>query len=180
MSRPSCPYSVLGMDPGLNCTGYSIIEMMSGGYRLIACGTFRTPGKAAISDRLNGICTQLQEVLNGFRPDHAAVEETFVAQNAKTALLLGHIRGALLLTIAQFGIPTFEYSPKEIKKAVVGYGSASKCQVRAMLTNILRMDIEKYPLDATDALAVAICHCHTNGSRWAACGRNPDAMRNLK
>ena len=171
MIRPS-PYSVLGLDPGLNCTGYSLIQTMSDGYQLIDCGTFRTPGKATIADRLKGICSQLQDILNGFRPDQAAVEETFVAQNARSALLLGHIRGALLLTIAQCDIPTFEYSPREIKKAVVGYGAASKYQVRSMLQNILRINLEKYPLDATDALVVAICHCHTNGNQWGKVARH--------
>ena len=159
-------YSVLGLDPGLNCTGYSLIQTRPDGYQLIDCGTFRSSSKTPLSDRLRAICTQLQEVLKGFQtPDHAAVEETFVSQNARSALLLGHIRGALLLTISLCGIPVFEYSPREVKMAVVGYGAASKLQVRSMLQNILHLDLGKYPLDITDAMAVAICHIHTNGSR---------------
>jgi crossover junction endodeoxyribonuclease RuvC len=158
-------YSVLGLDPGLNCTGYSLIQIGPEGYQLIDCGTFRTCSKDTLSYRLKNICSKLQDILNGFRPDYAAIEETFVAQNARSALLLGHIRGALLLTISLCEIPTFEYSPRAVKMAVVGYGAASKSQVRSMLCNIFHLNLEKYSLDATDAIAVAICHIHTNGNR---------------
>ncbi len=164
MAGPSS-YSVLGLDPGLNCTGYSLIQIEPKGYQLIDCGTFRTSSKNPLPDRLKTICSQLQKVLKGFKPDYAAIEETFMSQNAKSALLLGHVRGALLLTIGLCDIPTFEYSPREVKLAVVGYGAASKSQVRSMLHHILHLDLEKYPLDATDAMAVAICHIHTNGNR---------------
>jgi crossover junction endodeoxyribonuclease RuvC len=155
-------YSVLGLDPGLNCTGYSLIQIEPKGYQLIDCGTFRTSSKSSLPERLKSICSELQKILKGFQPDHAAIEETFMSQNARSALLLGHIRGALLLTVCLCGIPTFEYSPREVKMAVVGYGAASKSQVRSMLQHILRLDLGKYPLDATDAMAVAICHIHTN------------------
>jgi len=164
MTRPTS-YSVLGLDPGLNCTGYSFIKIKPEGYQLIDCGTFRTSSKDSLSCRLKNICTKLQDILKGFRPDYAAIEETFVAQNARSALLLGHIRGALLLTISLCEIPAFEYSPREVKKAVVGYGAASKYQVRSMLCNIFHFNLEKYSLDATDAIAVAICHIHTNGNK---------------
>ena len=159
-------YSVIGVDPGLNCTGYSVVRIKSGGYQLIDCGTFRTSNKTPLPDRLKSICNQLQDILNGLHPDYAAIEETFMAQNARSALLLGHIRGAILLTISHCNIPTFEYSPREVKMAVVGYGAASKLQVRSMLRHIFRNDLEKYPLDITDAMAVAICHIHTVGNRF--------------
>ncbi|MGA1863522.1 MAG: crossover junction endodeoxyribonuclease RuvC [bacterium] len=164
MAGPSS-YSVLGLDPGLNCTGYSLIQFGSGDYQLIDCGTLRTCSKDNLSFRLKKICSELRDILNGFQPDYAAIEETFVAQNARSALLLGHIRGALLLTISLCGIPAFEYSPREIKMSVVGYGAASKSQVKSMLCNIFRLNLERYSLDATDAIAVAICHIHTNGNR---------------
>ena len=110
MDVPSS-YSVLGLDPGLNCTGYSLIRIEPEGYQLIDCGTFRTSSKDSLSSRLKNICLKLQDILKGFRPDYAAIEETFVAQNARSALLLGHIRGALLLTISLCGITAYEYSP---------------------------------------------------------------------
>jgi crossover junction endodeoxyribonuclease RuvC len=164
MVNPST-YSVIGIDPGLHCTGYSIIQSGPEGYKLMDCGTFRTSSKNSLPCRLRKICNQLDDILKGFQPDHAAVEETFMAQNAKSALLLGHVRGALLLTISHCGIPSYEYSPREVKMAVVGYGAASKFQVRAMLHHIFQINLEKYPLDATDAIAVALCHIHTHGSQ---------------
>ena len=159
----SSTFSVLGLDPGLTCTGYSIIQIESETCYLADCGTFRTSSKTPISERLKCICNKLKEIIKEYRPDHAAVEETFMAKNARSALLLGHIRGALLLTIALYDIPAFEYSPREVKMAVVGYGAADKFQIRSMLQNILKIKAEKYPLDATDAMAVAICHIHTHG-----------------
>lgn len=154
-------YSVLGLDPGLRCTGYSIIEVRQRDYAIIISGTLRSAPKLPLSDRLKGICAELRLILNNYRPNQAAIEETFMAQNPKSALLLGHIRGALMLTISLLDIPIFEYSPREVKMAVVGYGAAEKSQVRSMLYNILHINIEKYPLDATDAIAVAICHIHS-------------------
>ncbi len=159
-------YSVLGLDPGLRCTGYSLIQTGPEGYNIIDCGTLKSSTKDTISDRLKDISKQLQGILNEYLPDQAALEETFMAQNPKSALLLGHIRGALLLTISLLNIPAFEYSPREVKMAIVGYGAADKYQVRSMLQNILHSNLEEYPLDATDALAVAVCHIHTTGQRW--------------
>ncbi|MGA1843434.1 MAG: crossover junction endodeoxyribonuclease RuvC [bacterium] len=158
-------YSVLGLDPGLNCTGYCLLRIRPEGYGLVNCGTFRTSCSSPLSLRLKAICSRLEEVLTGYHPDEAALEETFMAQNARSALLLGHIRGALLLTVSRFDIPVFEYSPREMKKAVVGYGAASKEQVRSMLPHLLRTPIEQYPLDATDAIGVAICHVHAHHNR---------------
>jgi len=158
-------YSVLGLDPGLNCTGYCLLRTGPEGYQLVNCGTFRTPSSFPLPLRLKSICSRLEEVLTGCHPDEAAVEETFMAQNVRSALLLGHIRGALLLTISRFDIPTFEYSPREVKKAVVGYGAASKVQVRSMLPHLLHSALKQYPLDATDAIGIAICHVHTHHNR---------------
>lgn len=160
---------LLGLDPGLVKTGWGIVD--SDGVRLshVACGTVHTDSTDEISVRLVTLYEGLTAIIGEWRPDAAAVEETFVNRNPASALKLGLARGVVLLAPAQAGLPVAEYHNRTIKKSVVGAGRASKEQVGLMVGRLLpgcRPDSE----DAADALAIAICHAHHEGTggRWRA------------
>ena len=160
---------LLGLDPGLVKTGWGIVDTDGAHLSHVACGTIRTRSDAAISERLTALYDRLTAVIGEWRPDTAAVEETFVNRNPASALKLGLARGVVLLAPARAGLPVAEYHNRTIKKAVVGAGRASKEQVGLMVGHLLpgsRPDSE----DAADALAIAICHAHHEGtgSRWRA------------
>lgn len=152
---------VIGIDPGSNITGYGVIESDGRRYELIECAGIRASSKASFSERLLLISNKLQEVIERLTPQACAVEETFYAVNVKSALKLGHVRGVVLLAAARAGVELFEYSPLEIKSALVGYGRAEKEQVQEMVRVLLKMKEPPQPLDASDALAVAICHINS-------------------
>jgi len=155
---------VLGVDPGSEITGYGVVETDGQRHVLIECAGIRAPGKSTFAQRLFAISQRLDEVIQRLKPDSCAVEETFYAVNVKSALKLGHVRGVALLSGARAGLEVFEYSPLEIKLALTGYGRAEKKQVQEMVRIILKLRQRPQPLDASDALAVAICHIHTAGS----------------
>lgn len=152
---------VMGVDPGSETTGYGVIESDGRRYQLIECAGVRTSARTPFAERLLVISQKLEEVIERLAPQACAVEETFYAVNAKTALKLGHVRGVVLLAAARAGIEVFEYSPLEIKAALVGYGRAEKRQVQEMVRLLLKLKQRPEPLDASDALAVAICHANT-------------------
>jgi crossover junction endodeoxyribonuclease RuvC len=152
---------ILGIDCGTQHTGYGLIDSDGRAHRMIAAGSIDTSSKAPFETRLLQIATGLRRLIAAHRPESAAVEEVFYAQNVKTALKLSHARGVVLLTIAEAGIALGEYSPLLIKTSVVGYGRAEKQQVKRMVHSLLGIDpaadgIESE--DACDAIAVAICH----------------------
>jgi len=149
---------VLGIDCGAAHTGYGLIESDGRSHRMIDAGCITTSPKNELGDRLLQIARGLREVIDRRQPAAAAVEEVFYAQNVKTALKLSHVRGVVLLAIAEAGIPLGEYSPLEIKTSVVGYGRAEKQQVKLMVHSLLRLEEPIESEDACDALAVAICH----------------------
>ena len=149
---------VLGIDCGAERTGYGLIESDGRSHRIIDAGCITTSPKNQLGDRLLSIARGLREVIANRQPSSAAVEEVFYAQNVKTALKLSHVRGVVLLAIAEAGLPLGEYSPLEIKTSVVGYGRAEKHQVKLMVHSLLRLNEEIESEDACDALAVAICH----------------------
>jgi crossover junction endodeoxyribonuclease RuvC len=151
----------MGVDPGSETTGYGVIESDGRRYVLIECSGIRTSPKLSFAERLLAISEKLQEVLERLTPQACAVEETFYAVNVKSALKLGHVRGVVLLAAARAGVDVFEYSPLEIKSALVGYGRAEKEQVQEMVRLLLKLKEPPQPLDASDALAVAICHANT-------------------
>jgi|SRR5581483_2593598 len=157
---------ILGIDCGTEHTGYGLIDSDGRLHRMIAAGCIHTRPKDPLHIRLLAIAQGLREVIGSHLPESAAVEEVFYAQNVKTALKLSHARGAVLLTIAEAGIPIGEYSPLEIKTSVVGYGRAEKQQVKRMVHSLLQLDNEIESEDACDAIAVAICHATRAG--WAA------------
>lgn len=152
---------VMGVDPGSLKSGYGIIEEQQGHLILIEYGVIRTTPRVALPQRLLEIGNRLQELIAHYRPQDLAVEDVFVAKNAKSSLKLGQARGAILLAAAQAGLRIAEYTPLEVKQAVVGYGRADKTQVQHMVKVLLHLSKIPRPDDAADALAIAICHHHS-------------------
>ncbi len=154
---------VFGIDPGSVRTGYGCVDTDGTRHRLVTCGAL-TPGpRATLPERLHVIHDGLARLLRDVAPACVAVENLFHAKNVRSALTLGHARGVAILAAIEAGFPVVEYAPAEIKLAVVGYGRAEKGQVQHMVQLLLGLDTAPTPHDASDALAVAICHAHTSG-----------------
>jgi len=151
---------VLGIDPGSQSTGYGIIDSDEARYIVRTFGTIRPSRRLPFHLKLNEIARGVEEIIASHSPDEVAIESPFYAQNMKTALALGQVRGAVLVAVASTGLPLAEYSALEIKKAVTGYGQAEKLQVNTMVKALLNVDGE-VEMDASDALAAAICHLNT-------------------
>ncbi len=152
---------VLGIDPAIRCTGYAVIDVRTAGlFSVIDCGIIRNTASMPHSECLRRLAGGIHELIRSFEPEAASIEEPFMGKNAGTAIILGMARGAILMTLAQAGIPVYPYAPRKAKKAVVGSGSASKEQIAAMMAAEFGVEITKIPLDATDALALALCHGH--------------------
>lgn len=149
---------VLGIDCGSERTGFGVIETDGRTHRLIAADVIVTSPKRPLAERLLAIGTGLRAAIVAHQPDSAAVEGVFHALNTQTVIKLAHVRGVALLTIAEANLPVGEYSPMEVKISVVGYGRAEKEQVQLMVRTILRLPEIIRSQDASDALAVAICH----------------------
>ncbi|HKB14074.1 MAG TPA: crossover junction endodeoxyribonuclease RuvC [Vicinamibacterales bacterium] len=156
---------IFGIDPGSERTGYGCIETDGARHSMILCGAIATVSAAALPDKLLDIHTRLAGLLRRCGPQAVAIESVFHAVNARSALKLGHARGVAMLAAIEAGVPVFEYAPAEVKRAVVGYGRAEKAQVQHMVKLLLGLASAPAPNDAADALAVAICHVHTNGVR---------------
>jgi crossover junction endodeoxyribonuclease RuvC len=150
---------ILGLDPGLGTTGWGLIEVEGNRLAHIANGHIKTDSAAPLPKRLAALADQLEQLIAEQRPDTAAAEEVFVNQNPQTTLKLGQARGVVLMCAARAGIDVGEYSPRLVKKAVVGTGGAEKAQVHAMVSRLLAGAKTAGP-DAADALAVAITHAH--------------------
>jgi crossover junction endodeoxyribonuclease RuvC len=149
---------VFGIDPGSDRTGYGCVESDGRRHRLILCGAIGAGANAAFPDKLVRIHRQLAEIIGECRPDCVAIENLFHAVNVRSALKLGHARGVAMLAAVEAGVPVLEYTPAEIKRAVVGYGRAEKGQVQQMVKLLLGLKSAPSPHDVADALAVAICH----------------------
>lgn len=154
---------ILGLDPGLRNTGWGLIEVDGNRLRVIADGAVHSDARLSLAERLAQIHQQVRDVVTEWSPDEAAVEETFVNKNPASTLKLGQARGVVLLAPALAGIPVAEYQPTLVKKAVVGTGTANKEQV-AMMVRTLLPGCLVATADASDALAVAICHAHLRRS----------------
>jgi crossover junction endodeoxyribonuclease RuvC len=152
---------VFGIDPGSERTGYGCLETDGSRHRMIACGAVTGPPSAPFSEKLREIHGRLAELLATHQPHSVAIETIFYAANVRSALKLGHARGVAMLAAAQAGIAIVEYTPAEIKRAVVGYGRAEKHQVQHMVKLLLGLPAIPTPDDAADALAIAICHVHS-------------------
>lgn len=162
---------ILGIDPGYAITGYGIIEYEKQHFKPRVGGVVKTSSEMMFPERLLLIYNRLGELITQHKPDCVAIEELFFSRNTTTAIGAAQARGVAVLAGAAAGIPVFEYTPMQVKVAVVGYGKADKHQVQAMVTRILRLKEVPKPDDAADALAVAICHAHTgNHDRFRAVG----------
>jgi crossover junction endodeoxyribonuclease RuvC len=161
---------VLGIDCGSERTGWGVIDSDGRRHRVVSHGVIRTVPAHPLARRLAKIAEGLRGVLETHRPDSAAVEDIFHAQNVKSALRLAHVRGVALLAIAEAGLPVGEYSPLEVKASVVGYGRAEKHQVQMMVRTLTGFQDAFESEDASDAIAVAICHAATSSVSRAAGG----------
>ena len=163
---------ILGVDPGSQRTGYGFIESRAGRLRALDYGTISPPPRTAFLDRLPHLAAHLAALAERTRPDAVAAEDIFMARNSRSALLLGQVRGAALLPLLSAGLPVHEYPARLVKKMVTGYGAAEKEQVRHMVRILLGLAGGDLALDASDALAVAICHAHSapGATRLAAGG----------
>jgi len=157
---------VLGVDPGTATTGYALVaEDVEGNARLVRFGVIETRAHEAMAVRLRAIHADLSALIRESAPEAMAVEELFFSRNVTTALSVGQARGVVLLAAAQAGLPVYEYKPAEVKQALVGYGRASKAQVQEMVRMMLGLPEIPRPDDAADAIAVAICHLHSQRLR---------------
>jgi crossover junction endodeoxyribonuclease RuvC len=156
---------IFGIDPGSERTGYGCVQTDGSRHTLVVCGAIKTPASATFPEKLLVIHSRLATLLSECRPDAVAIENLFHAVNARSALKLGHARGVAMLAAVESGVQVFEYTPAEVKRAVVGYGRAEKPQVQQMIKLLLDLPEAPSPHDAADALAVAICHIHSQPSR---------------
>ena len=152
---------ILGVDSGSRVTGYGVIDARGAEYHFVDCGAIRLRASDSLARRLQSIHHALQQVIRDQTPDMAVFESIFHAANAQSALKLGHVRGVSMFTAAQAGLPVYEYSALQVKSAVTGYGRAEKSQVQQMVKSLLRLGEVPEPYDASDALAVAICHAQS-------------------
>ncbi len=160
---------VFGIDPGSQRTGYGCVDSDGRRHRLVLCGAIRAGEARAFPDRLAAIYRELTALIRDCQPECVVIENLFHAANVRSALKLGHARGVAMLAAVEAGLPVIEYTPAEVKRAIVGYGRAEKPQVQQMIKLLLGLQRPPTPHDAADALAVAICHLHAGG-KW---GQSP-------
>lgn len=154
---------IIGIDPGLQKTGWGIVDTLGNSLKFVASGTIRTDAKSDLAARLCVLHEALSEILHRYCPHEAAVEQTFVNKDAKATLKLGQARGVVMLAPARYGIAVSEYAPNQVKKSVIGVGHADKNQVQHMIKILLpRANFDSE--DAADALAIAVCHTHNRMS----------------
>lgn len=152
--------TIMGIDPGLGRTGYGVIEKTGGKLVAVDHGCIETPARHSVVKRLEQVYQELGALLAKYRPDEVAVEQLFFSNNAQTAFVVGQARGVILLAASQAGVKLGEYTPLEVKQAVVGYGRADKRQIQYMVKAILSLKETPRPDDAADALGLAICHAN--------------------
>jgi crossover junction endodeoxyribonuclease RuvC len=171
---------IFGIDPGSIRTGYGCVDSDGGRHRFVACGALSTPSGTPLPERLFAIHAGLSEAIGASTPDCVAIENLFHARNVHSALTLGHARGVAVLAAVQAGLPVIEYTPAEIKMSVVGYGRAEKVQVQRMIMLLLGLDTAPTPYDASDALAVALCHAHISHGLPVASASAPRHLRSWR
>ena len=152
--------TILGIDPGIATVGFGVITAERGRLQPIRFGVVTTPAGQKLSHRLGQIFDDVTELIHTFKPDAVAVEELFFSKNITTGIPVAHGRGVILLATQRCGVPAYEYTPMQVKQAVCGYGGAQKKQVMEMVRRILNLNAVARPDDASDALALAICHAH--------------------
>ena len=170
---------ILGIDPGVGTVGFGVIDAEKGRNSYVACGAITTPPNTPLSPRLDMIYNDLNELIVTFSPDAISVEELFFSKNITTGIAVAHGRGVILLSCYRSGVPVFEYTPMQVKQAVVGYGNAKKNQVIYMVQRLLNMKSPPKPDDAADALALAICHARSMTSRLTSTEGGEDACSTI-
>lgn len=164
---------ILGIDPGFAIVGFGLVESAGGRHRLVQCGAITTPANQPLPARLAQIADDMELLLGQFKPDAMAIEELFFNNNITTGIGVAQARGVLLLAAQRQGVEIYEYSPSQVKQAVVGYGKAEKRQVMEMTRRLLKLKSVPKPDDAADAVAIALCHARSVTSRL----QSPDAAR---
>ena len=162
---------ILGIDPGTRITGYGIIEYNENSYRAIDYGCIKPPPKMLLSERYRIIFEGIRQIIKKYSPAEMAVENIFFSKNPASAIKLGQVRGVILLAGSEAGLKIYEYSPRRIKRALIGSGAAAKVQLQGMVKHLLALSEPPEPMDVSDALATAICH--------AQAINNPTVERNL-
>lgn len=152
---------ILGIDPGIATIGFGVIDAAKNQNRLLNCGVISTPAHTSLSSRLEQIYDDMCQLLELFKPDAVAVEELFFNTNITTGIAVAHGRGVILLACQKAGVKIFEYTPLQVKQAVVGYGRAEKAQVMDMVRRICNLPAPPKPDDAADAVALALCHARS-------------------
>ena len=152
---------ILGIDPGIATVGFGIIEYDGVKFKPVEYGKVTSPAHTDLTIRLKMVYDDMEYIVKKFKPDHVAIEELFFNSNTKTAITVAQARGVLVLAAANSNVPVFEYTPLQVKQAVVGFGRAEKNQVQQMVKNILGLSEIPKPDDTADALAIAICHAHS-------------------
>lgn len=155
---------ILGIDPGLATVGFSVLDSDKNKLKLVTCGVISTPAHTSLSSRLDRIYSDMNELIKTFSPDVMSIEELFFNTNITTGISVAHARGVILLAAYGAGVQIYEYTPLQVKQAVVGYGRAEKKQVIDMVTRILKLPAAPKPDDAADAVALAICHSRSTSS----------------
>ena len=164
---------ILGVDPGIATVGFGLLDADRGRQALVCCGVISTPAGTSLSSRLDRIYSDLEELIASYHPEAMAVEELFFNTNITTGISVAHGRGVILLAAYRAGVPIFEYTPSQVKQAVVGYGKAEKKQVIDMVTRILHLPSPPKPDDAADAVALALCHARSTTSLLNRGGFDP-------
>ena len=156
---------ILGIDPGVATVGFGVIETQGGRQQMIQYGAITTPAGQPLAARLVQIAQDMETLINRFRPDEMSIEELFFSKNITTGIAVAHARGVILYTAQRMHLPVYEYTPMQIKQAVVGYGLADKHQVMDMTRRLLHLEQIPKPDDAADGLALALCHARSATSR---------------
>ena len=158
---------ILGIDPGLAIVGWGVIEYNASRFKVLGYGAIETPAKMPTEDRLCLIYQGMKQLIEKYRPDQMAIEELFFNTNITTGIRVAEARGVILMCAQSLEVKIYEYTPLQVKQAVVGYGRAEKKQVITMVTMMLGLEKPPRPDDTADALAIAVCHAHSGGSRLA-------------
>ena len=156
---------ILGIDPGVATVGFGLLETSGTQQRILSCGVITTPAHTPLSSRLDRIYSDLEELIRSCDPEAISIEELFFSKNITTGIPVAHARGVILLCAFRCGVPVYEYTPMQVKQAVVGYGRAEKMQVMLMTQRLLNLPKLPRPDDAADALAIAICHGNSMNMR---------------
>lgn len=171
---------ILGIDPGLAIVGWGVVQYRANRFAPMAYGAIQTKAGEPVEDRLQQIYHRLSEIIEKYKPDAIAVEELFWNTNVTTGIVVAEARGVILLCARMHDIPVFEYTPMQVKQAVVGYGKAEKKQVISMVTLMLGLKEPPKPDDTADAIAIAICHAHTGASGIGKYYNQPTAIGGIQ